>query len=110
MGFMSNQWLGRGRGERTRAYYPIPVAISCKPASGAWSNEHDVVLTLEARRPTRERNLVHLTKEEASAAAVSLCKLADPESQLRIVEGLLASLSADQLIRVMAQEIRARSE
>ena len=61
MGYISNQWLNRGRGLRNRKYNPILVGITALSPRDDWSEQNKIVVELVAERENSEFHTVHLS-------------------------------------------------
>ncbi len=110
MGFISNQWLNRGYGLRTRKYNPVPVNISACTPSDAWSQQKEVRVEVIARRASNEYQTLHLTRAEAEKAAESILDACSPEVKAKVVLKVLRQLSDSELIRLLAADLKSRTK
>jgi hypothetical protein len=108
MGFVSNQWLNRGRGIRKRSYQPVPVSIACDWASDRWSRDHEVVIEFTARRSNLEFQTLHLSLAEVDRASLELAGCISSRGRARLLAKLLGGLSDSELLKTLSPDLSRR--
>lgn len=108
MGFISNQWLGTGRGARNRSYKPVPVAISLEKATDDWSQRSHIQAEFTARRSNGEHQTLHLTESEADGVAGTFVSCMSRQARDRLLHSLLKDLSDAMLLKALAFDLRRR--
>ena len=91
MGYMSNQWLNRGMGSRSRSYHPVSVTVSCHKSNDSWSQNNQVTAQLTARQTNHEYQTVHVTQAECDSMAPTIV-------------GCMSSAAREQLIIRLLRE------
>ena len=109
MGFVSNQWLNRGMGVRNRSYRPVPVSITCKEASDAWSRYNEIAIEFKARRTNGEYQTLHLSQAEADKVGATIVSCMSQEGRETLVPRLLRDLSDAKLLTALAADLKKRT-
>jgi hypothetical protein len=108
VGYISNQWLGRGQGLRNRSYHPVAVSISADRAVDNWSERNAINLEFTARRTNGEYQTVHLSQAEADAITPTIVACISRKRREELLLMLLRELSHARLLRVLALDLRKR--
>jgi hypothetical protein len=108
MGFVSNQWLGRGMGIRNRKYRPVPVSIACDNASDRWSRDNKVLIEFTARRPNGEYQTLHLSQAETDGSCAALASCASGRVRQKLLASLLRDLSDVELLKALSIDLNRR--
>ena len=109
MGFVSNQWLGRGTGLRNRSYRPVPVSIACKEANDAWSRRNEVAIEFTARQTNGEYQTLHLSQAEADKVGATIVSCMSQGGRETLVPSLLRDLTDAKLLKALAADLRKRT-
>ena len=89
----------------------MPVKIVASNPKDPWSQNKQVRVEFTARRANEEHQSVHLTTEEAEAAAGVILAACGDNARARIARELLAVLSDHELIRALYQRsVKAREK
>jgi hypothetical protein len=110
MGMMSNRWLNRGQGLRSRSYHPVRVEINAINPTNAWSKQHEIAVEVTATQPNSELQKLHLTAVEAEKAANTILNACSENAKAQIVGQLLEKLSDSEFHRVLADAHKKRVE
>ena len=108
MGYMTNQWVNRGRGLRSRGYSPIGVEVVAENPDDSWSSANRIAVDLSARRSNGEKQLIHIEIEEAEAATPIFVAACRPTIKTQVAVQILAQLTDKQLLRVLAKVLKPR--
>jgi hypothetical protein len=108
MGHISNQWLGRGEGLRSRGYHPVPVSISCDTTNSSWSERNGAKVVFTARKGNGEYQTLYLSEAEAAKAAETLLAFLGAQARDRFLQKTLRGLSHAKLLRALAVDLRVR--
>ena len=108
MGFVSNQWLGRGIGERNRSYHPVRVELKLSSSRSAWSSGNGAVIQVTATNSAGEYHVLHLTQGEVDEFAETILKKVSGLNLLTLLSATLRGLTNAQLLRVLAFDLRDR--
>ncbi len=108
MGYVSNQWLNRGRGERKRGYRPKAVTVECERPADSWSIQHLVLAKFRAERADGEVQTLHLSQSEVDAAANILFACVSPSVREHFILESVRELSNAKLLRLLALDLRER--
>jgi len=107
MGFISNQWLNRGMGLRSRSYRPVPVTIACNAASDAFSRGNEVVIRFTAENENGEYQTLHLSPVGSGQSRrhrrLRPCLRRDVRSSF---PGLLRDLTDAKLLSLLASDLK----
>lgn len=103
MGFISNQWLNKGYGYRSRSYSPVPVEISSRR-----SLRYNAAIELTASKSNGEYHTVHLSDSEAAATVATAFDVLSHKSRERLLLSLLGDLPDAGLLRMLALDLRRR--
>jgi len=102
MGFISNQWLNRGQGVRTKSYHPVPVRISCEKSTTAWSHRNGAKVEFIARKPDWQYQILHLTQEDADNVAATVVSAMTQEQRDKLAANLALRMSQDARVALLA--------
>ena len=108
MGYSSKQWLNRGEGLRDRGYRPISVAIEPEVAVSEWSEDHKVVVEINARLENDQYQVFYLTRAEAEKCAGVVLGVCTAQVSERLVMRCLKNMTATKLLKVLTSILRAR--
>lgn len=111
MGFVSNQWLNRGRGIRSGGHSPIPVSaievVMPRPGD-SWSAEYKVVAEVHARRENGEYQAFYLTRSEAEKCAGDIVDVCSGKVREQIALQTLKGMTAKKLLKTLTSILSAR--
>lgn len=105
MGYVSNQWLNRGRGVRQRPYKPVPVAMECERPTDSWSIQNFVLAKFRVTDDEGQVQTLHMSKSEVDAAAEVFFTCASPELQQRFLLESVRELTNAKLLRLLALDL-----
>ncbi len=111
MGFVSSQWLNRGRGARRGAHSPIPVSaieVVVPKSNDDWSEEYKVVVEMHARRENGEYQAFYLTRAEAETCAGDIVNVCSGKVREQIALQTLKSMTAKKLLKTLTSILSAR--
>ena len=110
MGFISKQWLNRGRGLRNRRYAPERVSVVAIPANDAWSKRNETAVELIARRYDSQFQALYLTQSEVEQAVQILANVCSPGACSRLARELLKGMTDRELLTMLAHDLKARTK
>ncbi len=108
MSFMSNQWLDRGEGLRSRGYRPVSVTIVAGSASDSWSEEHKVVVQISATNEKSEYQTLHLTRLDSDKCAAAILNACSRKVRERLALQILKGMSVTTFLRSLNSVLRFR--
>lgn len=108
MGFVSNQWLNRGDGSRSRGYHPKEVEVSCFVPRDSWSTHRAIRVEFKAKKSDGEYQTLHLTQAEVDAVGEEILKSMSIAERERLLVRTLRNMSHAKLLRLLAFDLRAR--
>lgn len=108
MGFMSNQWLNRGQGLRNRRYSPVSVTIRATIPTDSWSTKNQIAVEVLARQSNGQYQTLHFAQMEAEKAAGVVLAACGSESKRKIVADALKQMSNDELLLILASDLKLR--
>lgn len=108
MGFISNQWLNRGRDVRNRGYRPVEVGIVAQNPSDSWSRTRGIGVEFRATRANSEYQTIHLTRAEAEQVAESIMRTCSEEIRRRIASILLRGMSDTEFLKLLLFDLKHR--
>jgi hypothetical protein len=111
VGFITNQWLNRGQGVRSRGHWPVPINALAEVCTDAWSKRNRVVVEITARdRATSQFQALLLSQQEAERTVQILAEVCSNEARSRLVLQLLKSMTDTELLRALASDFNARTK
>lgn len=108
MAFISNQWLGRGQGARSRGYKPVFVLLDCAKSRDEWSERNDTNVEFTATKLDDEYQTLHLSQVEVDAIAKTIVESMSLQAREKLIVDLLGPLSNAKLLRLVALDLRNR--
>jgi len=111
MGFVSSQWLNRGRGARKAGHNPIPVPVIevvVAKRNDDWSAEYKVVVEVHARRENGEYQAFYLTRSEVEKCAMDMFSVCSGTVRERLALQTLKGMTAKKLLAVLQAILRVR--
>src|SRR4051812_8463502 len=108
MGFISNQWLNRGQGLRSRRNDPVSVIIIAENPTGTWSRRNEIAVEFTAWGPNDQYQTLHLTALEADKAAEIILNACSEGTRKRVAGEMLAKLPDVELHKILADIFKSR--
>lgn len=108
MGFISKQWLNRGRGIRNRGYRPAEVRIVAQNPSDPWSRTRGIGVEFRATSTTSQYQTVHLTSAEVEGAAELIVRACSESTRTRLASMLLRETPDPELLKLLLADLKHR--
>lgn len=93
MAKITNQWLNRGQGRRSRSFSPVNVEVNAVNPSTTWSKQNGIAVEITAKRVNQQYQELYLTTADAEKVAQSVLQACGDEYRLRVAEELLDRIS-----------------
>ncbi len=111
MGFVSSQWLNRGRGARKAGHSPLPVPVIevvLPKRNDDWSTEYKVVVEVHARRENGEYQAFYLTRPEMEECAMDMFSVCSGKVREQLALQTLKGMTATKLLTTLTSILRVR--
>lgn len=108
MAHITNQWIDRGFGIRNRGYAPVEVKLEFHRTSTKFDRDHNVLLTINARRKGGDLQVLHLTEDECLQTFSSCSDGLSEPSRLILAAKCLSGLSDESVLKVLEAVFSAR--
>jgi len=108
MGYMSKQWLNRGRGIRDKSHRVDAVSVSCASCGTVWLKEKGIRVEFRARKGNGEYQELLLSETEINDSLRVLIRYASVDMREKVMLTLMRELSDRKLLRLLALDLRKR--
>jgi hypothetical protein len=108
MGYFTNQFIHKGRGERQRKFEPIAVNITASDLQHTGGPMSRVVCEIRGVNALKEYQCAFLTQEELDAAGKFIVDRMTDKAREDVLASALATLTDRKLLRLLATDLRKR--
>ncbi len=110
MGYLTNQWIGKGTGEKSRKYSPVPVSVEARAAKQTPGRiERGIKLEIKGTRGDLSYQVLSMTQREADEIVARVLEACSDERRLAVAVEALRGLSDGELVRALSAALKLRS-
>ncbi len=108
MGFISNQWLNRGFGDRNRSYHPVAVSVRAKRPADSWSSKRKISVEIVATRDNGHYQTVHLSAGEVVRLFNVIARSSGDKARELLAAELVRGMTDRQLLEMVLADLKSR--